>query len=116
MTNNEIGPVYGPARPALPHYIGRRFSTGKKDEERWQNGAAVGIRDKAARRMLRKRAFNAHSTIEKSVRRAQLQTRYAQKLSDNCHEAKRNYEKLKLEAQREYEAKVQAIADATLKK
>jgi hypothetical protein len=100
------GPAYGPLRKAPTYYIGEsigcngkgsfygRALTARRDTERLKNGALPGIRNKAARRMLRKAFRNAYSRTEQSVLKARDLVNEVRGYADSGHEGKRNIARL----------------------
>lgn len=119
-TSNEPALSYGPLRKAPTYYIGEAIGCNGKgnvkrgyfnaagfyvvnsiaasavrpDTQRHQNGALPGIRDKAARRMLRKAFRNAYSRTEQSVMKAHDLVNEVRGYADNSREARRNVERL----------------------
>jgi hypothetical protein len=76
---NETGPLsgkeptdpQGPRRRAPMYYVGETYGRrpiNYPDVERYNNGAIAGIRDKAARRLIRGALKRTHSKVEKGVK------------------------------------------------
>lgn len=93
-TNAAGEEVHGPRRKAPPYYIGETYRgrATTKDADRWPNGALVGKRNKAARRLIRKAFGKALSRIEQHVMKARDARNEVQRLATNSHEAKRYWE------------------------
>lgn len=73
VTLPEPDPVQGPRRKSPPYYIGEsygRYRTVHADVERNPNGSLPGVRNKAARRLIRKAFGKNHSLVETRIRNA----------------------------------------------
>ena len=96
MSNEEKTEVQGPRRKAPPYYIGetyRGYRTAPPDVERYKNGAMVGKRNKAARRLIRKTFGRQVSSIEKKILKARDVRLEVERLATNSHEARRYFKK-----------------------
>lgn len=66
----RIGPTYGPRRRAPRYYIGETYGAKRAqhhDVERNKNGSLPGIRNKAARRVIRTAFKRRNSSIERAL-------------------------------------------------
>lgn len=91
--------TYGPKFKAPTYHIGNLGAV--RDMEHWPNGAPVGIRNKAARRIIRKGLIERRTRSRSTIRRARIQRFEDERLATNSHEAKRYHEKLRTERRRE---------------
>lgn len=84
----EVAPVHGPKRRAPRYYAGE--SVGKHpmlypDTERNPNGSVPGIRDKGARRIIRKAFAAIFSPVERGLRRTRALQAQAREVISNEH-------------------------------
>lgn len=70
MSDQQLS--HGPLRKAPAYYIGEHVGAYRvvhRDVERYPNGAMPGVRDKGARRLIRKAFLRNASSVEKALRR-----------------------------------------------
>lgn len=88
--------LQGPRKRAPRYYIGNTYRgrlTAAPDAERYKNGVLPGVRNKAARRLIRKASGRALSTIEQKILKARDVRLEIERLATNGHEARRYFEK-----------------------
>jgi hypothetical protein len=82
--STEEAPVYGPQRKAPHYYIGEhvgKYRTVRLDVERNKNGSLGGIRNKAARRIIRAAFKDSHSSFTKGLKLARAMQDQARELA-----------------------------------
>ncbi len=89
---NDVPEVHGPRRKAPTYYAGETYGRRRMlypDVERYANGTVRGIRDKAARRLIRK-MFGLHfSRVEKGLRLARAMQAQAREVADDADRSNR---------------------------
>lgn len=98
MQNQDETP-HGPLRRAPRYYIGEtvaRMRVTYPDTERHPNGALPGIRDKAARRVIRKAFLRRESKVEKGLRTARAMQAQAREVVGDEHYDRSRYARAKL--------------------
>lgn len=82
----------GPLRAAPQYFVGEfvgRIPSSPARIERYGNGVAVGTRDKAARRLIRKAIKAQASRVETAIRKARDLRREVHSMARNSHEKQR---------------------------
>lgn len=86
----------GPLLAAPDYYAGKAGKlTLRADTERHGNGTVPGIRDKLARRAIRKARAAGMSSVACKIRDARMNRLQTERLASNSHEAKRYVEQLR---------------------